>query len=202
MIGASGPRGAAESSKPSTALAAGGRGGEGVDSQLVARVYDELRALASSYLRHEGVGHTLQPTALVHEAYVKLQAQSVVPTDPSHFFAVAAQAMRRILSDHARRRKSARRGGGRRITLRDEHAVDPEAFLDVLALDQAIERLGESHERAARIVELRYFGGLGVEESARALGVSPVTIKRDWRFARAWLIHALSDEDAERREGG
>lgn len=168
-----------------------------LDPMLLPRVYDELRALAGSYLREEGGGHTLQPTALVHEAYLKLEGQRKTPSDPAHFFAIAAQAMRRILIDHARHRKAARRGGGNRITLRDEHAVSPKVELDVLALDRALQRLAATHARAARIVELRYFGGLGVEETASVLDVSEATVKRDWRYAKAWLFTALADEDGQ-----
>lgn len=162
----------------------------GSDAHLPA-VYDELRALASTYLRSEGAGHTLQPTALVHEAYVRLAGQRTELNDPRHYFALAAQAMRRVLIDHARRRKAQRRGGERPVTLRPGHAVTDDDPVDVLALDQALTKLETEHERAARTVELRYFAGLGVAETAEVLGVSGVTVKRDWRFAKAWLAREM-----------
>lgn len=168
-------------------LSALGDGDQSAAEALIPLVYDELRALASAYLRAEGDGHTLQPTALVHEAYLKLVNQHAGLNGASHFFAIAAQAMRRILIDHARRRNAQRRGGGRAVTLRDDHATTAEKPVDVLALDDALRKLAKEHTRQARTVELRYFGGLGVRETAQVLGVSEITVKRDWRYAKAWL---------------
>lgn len=162
--------------------------------ELIPIVYEELRELASSYMRREGVGHTLQPTALVHEAYVRLIGQTRVQwAGRSHFLAIAAQAMRRILVEHARRRSAARRGGGRNVTLQDHHALVGEDPVDVIALDDALERLRILDERQARTVELRFFGGLEVREVAEIQGVSEITVKRDWRSAKAWLYRELSE---------
>lgn len=169
-------------------------GDDGAMESLLVVVYDELRALAGSYLKSEDPGHTLQPTALVHEAYVRLVGQRPRLTDKGHFFAVAAQAMRRVLVDHARSRRAQRRGGGHRVTLRDDDAVaDWEDPVDLLALDQALRKLSAEHARKARTVELRYFGGLGVTETAELLGVSEITVKRDWRYAKAWLYREIEE---------
>ncbi len=159
----------------------------------MALVYDELRALAASYLRRERADHTLQTTALVHEAYLRLTGQhGTIWQNRGHFFGIAAQAMRRVLVDHARRRKAEKRSGGRAITLPDDltpGAVEPD---EILAVDQALERLAVLDPRQARIVELRYFAGLTVEKTAAVLEVSPATVKRDWVSAKAWLQRELS----------
>lgn len=169
-------------------------GDPGASGKLVPLVYDELRRLAGHYMREERVDHTLQPTALVHEAYLKLADQRRVQwAGRTHFVAVAATAMRRILLDHARRHKAEKRGGGRKATLEDGLAVTPDEQVDILALDEALTRLEAVDPRQARLVELRFFGGLNIEETAEALDVSPTTIKRDWRFARAWLRRELGD---------
>ena len=166
---------------------------------LLPLVYDEMRRLAGSYLRNEGAGHTLQPTALAHEAYIRLLDQRQVSwQNRAHFMGLAAQAMRRILVDHARRRDAQKRGGGAmRVTLEVADAAG-EALstgppLDVPAeeLDQALDRLAALDERQARVVELRFFTGLSIEEAAEALEVSPATVKRDWTLARAWLHREL-----------
>lgn len=157
-------------------------------------VYDELRALATRSLCHERSGHTLQGTALVHEAYLKLVDQRQVRwQDRAHFFAVAAQLMRRILVDHARRHRAAKRGSGEpRLPLVEADVqAAPAPLGDWLALDRALDRLGALDERQARTVELRFFGGLTIEETAEVLQVSPATVKNDWSVARAWLYREL-----------
>jgi RNA polymerase sigma factor (TIGR02999 family) len=166
--------------------------------KLLPMVYDEFRALARHYLAQERANHTLQPTALVHEAYMKLVDQTRVDWQgKSHFFAVAAQAMRRILVDHARSRQREKRGGGRaRVMLDEAVALSPQKDEDVLALDEALEKLAKVDPRQAKIVELRFFGGLSVEEVAEALHVSKRTVEGDWTFARAWLSRELRG-DAE-----
>lgn len=165
--------------------------------RLLPMVYDEFRALARHYLAQERANHTLQPTALVHEAYMKLVDQTRVDWQGrSHFFAVAAQAMRRILVDHARSRQRDKRGGGRaRVVLDEAVALSPQKDEDVLALDECLERLAALDARQAKVVELRFFGGLSVEEVAEALGVSKRTVEGDWTFARAWLSRELRKDD-------
>lgn len=161
-------------------------------ARLVPLVYDELRILAESYMRKERPGHTLQPTALVNEAWMKLADQTRVEwKGRAHFFGIAAQAMRRILVDHHRRRSAARRGGGKHVTLVEDAADTFSDPLDFIALDEALDELAEMDPRAARIVELRFFGGLSVEETAEVVDVSTPTVKRDWRTAKAWLYQRL-----------
>lgn len=160
-------------------------------------VYAELHALASAHMRREADGHTLQPTALVHEAYLRLVDQKRVHwTGRTHFLAIAAQAMRRILVDHARKRRAVRRDGGQRATLEDHHVVTSDDPIDLIALDAAMDRLRALDERQAQTVELRFFGGLEIREVAEIQGVSEITVKRDWRSARAWLFRAMSDGHA------
>ena len=161
-------------------------------------VYDELRRLAALHLGRERPEHTLQPTELVHEAYMRLVGQRTVDwTDRAQFFGLASQMMRRILVNHAVAQRTEKRGGGARpITLsaaRDaaDPASDAEPELDVLALDSALTTLASLDERGARVVELRFFGGLSVEETADILGVSPATIKREWATAKLWLRRAM-----------
>ncbi len=165
-------------------------------------VYEELRRLAERSFRQQPVGHTLQPTALVHEAYLKLAARDDAPWDDrTHFLAHAATAMRHILVDHARARATEKRGGDRRrISLDQELAADREREVDVLALNEALESLAAFDERKARVIELRFFAGLSIDETATALGVSAVTVSTDWRFARAWIGRALSSEGAPTEE--
>lgn len=165
------------------------RGEEGATAKLIPLVYEELRRLARSHMRRESEYHTLQTTALVHEVYLKLVDQrSVDWKGRSHFFAIAAQMMRRILVDHARGRLREKRGGGDRpIPLDEAFLFAPERSLELIKLDQSLERLERIDERQSKIVELRFFGGLTVEETAEALGVSPKTVKRDWSMAKAWL---------------
>ena len=166
--------------------------------QLLPLVYDELRRLAAQRLAGEGPGHTLQPTALVHEAYLKLVGPD--PQQPwngrSHFFAAAAEAMRRILIDHARRKHRARRGGGmKRADLDDLDDVEMVAASradDLLALDEALTQLAVAAPRKAELVRLRYYAGLTLEQAAGLLGISRATADRDWTFARAWLFDAMT----------
>jgi RNA polymerase sigma factor (TIGR02999 family) len=161
---------------------------------LDALLYGELRALAADFLRRERSDHTLQPTALVHEAWIRLSAQAGSPWDDrAQFFAIAAQAMRRILIDHARRRRADKRGGGRqRITLASDITPPLDSSgVDLLALDEALDRLAALDARQARVVELRFFAGLTVDEVAEALSVSARTVASEWRLARAWLSRAL-----------
>jgi RNA polymerase sigma-70 factor (ECF subfamily) len=163
---------------------------------LMPLVYDELRQQAAGRLRREREGHTLQTTALIHEAYIKLIDQSDVRwQNRAHFFAIASQAMRRILIDHARTRQREKRGGANEDIPLDAFVLDvagPEKSMDLVALDEALTRLAGYDERQARIVELRYFGGLEIEETAEVLGVSPATVRRDWSFAKAWLKNELT----------
>ena len=164
--------------------------GEGaVLDDLLPLVYAELRRLAASYLRRERAGHTLQPTALVHEAYLRLIDQTQVHwQNRAHFFGVAAQMMRRILVDHARSQQAEKRGGDyQKLSLDENIDVSGERAADLVALDEALERLAEIDPAKSRVVELRFFGGLSVEETAQVLGVSAPTVKRQWRMAKAWL---------------
>jgi RNA polymerase sigma-70 factor (ECF subfamily) len=166
-------------------------------SQLMPLVYDELRRLAASYIRRERPGQTLQATALVHEAYVRLIGEKAHNwQNRTHFLAIAALSMRQILVQRARARKAAKRGGDpERITLDDQlipaGAGGRDQHIDLVALDAALEKLAALDERQAKVVELRYFGGLSVEEVADVLGISPATVKRDWTLARAWLKREL-----------
>ena len=175
------------------------RDGDGdAANQLLPLVYDRLRALAGSYFRLERPNHTLEPTALVHEAYVRLVDQSGVEWENrAHFCAIAATAMRRILIDHARSRRAAKRGGGDRHAVTLDAAVSPLAdqSVDAIALDEVLEKLESLDPRQYRIVELRFFGGLTVEEVADFLDVSRSTVEAEWRMARAWLSAELGRAD-------
>jgi RNA polymerase sigma factor (TIGR02999 family) len=158
-------------------------------SQLMPLVYDELRHLAAYYMRQERSDHTLQPTALVHEVFLRLVAQQPLDWQSrAHFFAVAAKAMRRILVDHARKHSAEKRGGEHRRVPLDENLVHPTcAIEELISLDEALDRLATWDPQQCRIVELRYFAGLTVEETASVLGIGARTVKRDWNVARAWL---------------
>ncbi|RMG67047.1 MAG: sigma-70 family RNA polymerase sigma factor [Calditrichaeota bacterium] len=162
-------------------------------------VYQELRRLASGYLRGESHRKTLQTTDLVHEAYLRLVDESQLSfQNRSHFFAIAARAMRQFLVYYAKRRKASKRGGGATaLPLEEEALVAVQKSEALLALDQALDRLSELDPRAAQVVELRYFSGLTIEETARALNVSPATVKRDWQAARAWLYAQLEDQKGQ-----
>jgi RNA polymerase sigma factor (TIGR02999 family) len=175
-------------------LQAWASGDQAALDELLPLVYNELRRQARRYMRAQPAGHTLQTTALVHEAYLRLVGQSSVEwKGRGHFFGVAAKAMRSILVDHARARSAAKRGGPvSAITLDEGGIAGPQAIVDVLALDEALGRLAELDPRKSQLVELRYFGGLGIEEAAAVLGVSPATVKREWITARAWLRRELS----------
>lgn len=170
---------------------------EQVLARLAPVVYDELRALAAAQLRCERPDHSLQPTALVHEAYLRLGGgERARWEDRSHFFRAAALTMRRILIEHARRRGRQKRGGGRvRVSLERVGASAWDDSDGVLALDEALRRLEKQDSRSAEVVQLRYFGGLSVRETADALGISERTVKREWTFARAWLWNALGGND-------
>lgn len=161
---------------------------------LLPLVYDELRRLAARYLRRERPGHTLQGTALVHEAYIRLIDQSRVEwQNRAHFFGVAAQMIRRILVDHARAKKSAKRGGAApKLTLDESLDLPQGPDIDLVRLDDALSDLERIDPQQARMVELRFFTGLSIEETAAALKVSPATVKRDWVLAKAWLFRELS----------
>lgn len=165
--------------------------------ELLPLVYEELRAVANRYARRQRRDLTLQTTALVHEAYMRLIDQREVQwRDRAHFFAVAATAIRRILIDHFRGRLAAKRGGGRqRVTIEDATVASPGPRLDLLALDEALQRFAKMDPRKARTVELRFFGGLSIEETAEVLAVSHATVERDWNLARAWLYRELGREE-------
>lgn len=163
--------------------------------RLMPLVYGELRRLAASYLRRERPDHTLQPTALVNEAYLRLVDQrSVSWANRAHFFGIAAQLMRRILVDHARRRQAAKRAAAYRVTATPAVSPSGDRAPELLALDGALSDLEKLDARQARIVELRFFAGLTVEETAEVTGVSPATVKREWRTARAWLRREIGRE--------
>jgi RNA polymerase sigma factor (TIGR02999 family) len=162
-------------------------------AELLSLVYEELRKLAAHRLAHESPGHTLQPTALVHEAYLRLVGDGEVSWEGrGHFFAAAAESMRRILVEHARKRGRVKRGGGRHRVPIDvvDVAAEPES-LDLVALDEALRRMEEQDPRMHQIVMLRFFAGLSVEDAGQALGISARTVKREWSCARAWLFKTL-----------
>lgn len=165
------------------------RAGDGDALQrLLPLVYDELHRVAQRHLRRERVGHTLQTTALIHEAYVRLIEQSPAEVrDRCHFVALTSHLMRQILVDHSRARIAKKRDGGYRITLAEDLAAAEPREIDVLAVSDALDRLARLDAQQARVVELRYFGGLSIRETSTALGVSEATVKRDWATARAWL---------------
>ncbi|HKP72204.1 MAG TPA: sigma-70 family RNA polymerase sigma factor [Pyrinomonadaceae bacterium] len=169
-------------------------GNRTVLDELLPLVYGELRSLAANYLRRERSGHTLQPTALVHEAYMRLVDQTQVRwQNRAHFFGVAAQMMRRILVDHARGHQAEKRGGEfHKLSLDENIDVSDERADSLVALDDALTALAAIDEQKSRIVELRFFGGLSVEETAEVLGVSAPTVKRQWRMAKAWLYGEVS----------
>ena len=171
-----------------------GRGDKDAMNRLMPLVYDELHRLARAYFRRERGEHTLQPTALVHEAYLRLVDQRMPVGNRGHFLALAATQMRRILLDYARKHHSSRRGGpdGRKVLLEDTLAVSEQAPLDMIALDLALTRLAELDPTQAQMVELRFFGGLSVDETAEVLATSTATVKRSWASARAFLHREIT----------
>ena len=170
------------------------KGNPDAASQLFPIIYSELRRRAANYMRHERKDHTLQPTALVHEAYLKLVNQHQVNWQSrAHFFAVASQVMRRILIDQARSRLRSKRGGNQhKVSVDDVSLASRQESSELLALNEALLRLAKIDVRQSKVVELRFFGGMTVEETAEALGISPITVKRDWSMAKAWLYGELS----------
>jgi len=184
------------SQEVSQLLRAWGEGDQTAFEKLMPLVYEDLRRMARRHMGRQGPGHTLQTTALIHEAYLRLVDQKEARwQNRTHFFAVAARAMRQILVDYARARHAAKRGGEAVVVSLDE-AVAPsdERSAELLALNDALESLAAIDHRKCQVVELRYFGGLSVEETAEVLKVSPETVARDWRMARAWLRHEISNE--------
>jgi RNA polymerase sigma factor (TIGR02999 family) len=174
-------------------LVAWGAGDRAALDQLLPVVYQELRRMAGNYLRQENPGHTLQPTALVHEAWLRLIDQARVDwRNRAQFFGVAAQMMRRILVDHAKAKHREKRGGDAvKLSLDDVINLSRERAAELLALDDALDELARVDERKSRVIELRYFGGFSVEETAQILGVSPETVMRDWKLAKAWLYQQI-----------
>ena len=186
-----------DSSSPVTELLARWRSGDqnALDA-LMPLVYSELRQLAQHYLRRERSDHTLQSTALVHEAYMRLAGQNPPQwQNRAHFFGIAAHLMRQILVEHARGHGAAKRGGGAtRMALDESLAIAKQKDVDVIVLDKALEELSELDAQQGRIVELRFFGGLTIEDTSEVLGISPATVKREWVTARAWLFRAMTGE--------
>jgi RNA polymerase sigma factor (TIGR02999 family) len=171
------------------------QGVAGAADRLASVVYAELHRIAEAAMRRESAGHTLQPTLLVDEAFLRLIGQDQAHwQNRSQFFALAAQTIRRILVDHARARRRVKRDHGLRVTLNEAVAEAPERSLDLLALDDALTQLATLSLRQAQVVEMRYFAGLEIEDTAAALGVSVATVKRDWTFARAFLLRALEEQ--------
>jgi RNA polymerase sigma factor (TIGR02999 family) len=180
-------------------LAAWGSGDKAAFDKLLPLVHAELRRIAQRQMRQERPGHTLQATALVNEAYLKLAGdQGLEWRDRAHFFAVCAQVMRHILIDHARSRGREKRGGGAiQVSLNDALVVEDEQTTDILALNEALSALEQMDAQKARIVELRYFAGLTVEETAAVLNTSPRTVRREWRRAKAWLYRMMAEGTAD-----
>jgi RNA polymerase sigma-70 factor (ECF subfamily) len=171
-----------------------GKGDQAALEKLMPLVYNELRRLAGNYLRREPAGHTLQPTALVNEAYLKLIGQRNAKwQNRAHFFAISAKLMRRILVDHARQRQAAKRGGSdqERLSITSAETLIKQPQIDLLALNEALDELAEMDPQQGRIVELKFFGGLSIEETAEVLRISHATVERDWKMARAWLRRQL-----------
>jgi RNA polymerase sigma factor (TIGR02999 family) len=170
------------------------KGDQAALDKLMPLVYNELRRLATNYLRRERAGHTLQPTALVNEAYLKLVDQRNAKwQNRAQFFGISAQLMRRILVDHARQHQAAKRGGSaqQRLSITSAEALVKKPEIDLLALNEALDQLSKMDPQQSRIVELKFFGGLSIEETAEVLGVGHATVERDWKMARAWLRRQL-----------
>jgi RNA polymerase sigma factor (TIGR02999 family) len=187
---------AASSTRINQLLADWGRGNEEAREALIPVVYDELRRVARRRLWRERPDHTLQSAALVNEAYLRLVRQQAPPwRNRAHFFGVAARLMRHILVDHARNRLAAKRGAGApRLSLDPELAPAREQEIDLVALDDALSKLASLDQQQGRLIELRFFGGLSIEEAAAVMGISPATVKREWATARAWLRHELKKD--------
>ena len=180
-------------------------GDESAMARLIPLIYDELHAIAAREMRRERPDHTLQPTALVHEVFLRLADKPDLSWESrAHFLNIAAQAMRRILVEHARRRKAEKRGGGaERVTLDEEFQAPGQGAPDLVDLDEALQRLSAIDPRKGRVVELRFFAGLSVEETARLLAISEATVKREWQFAKAWIQRELgNDGRTDRRTDG
>jgi RNA polymerase sigma factor (TIGR02999 family) len=195
---------AAPSSQPvSELLAKWHAGDERALERLLPLVYEELRRIAHRYLRKERPGHTLQTTALVHEAYLRLTKEEGRQFENrAHFFAVSAHLMRQILVEYARSRRAARRDGGHRLTLQEAATLLEARHTDLIALDEALNGLARLDPRQSRIVELRFFGGLSIEDASRVLGISPATVKRDWITARIWLYDEISRHGGRSKQAG
>ena len=180
-------------------LTAWGNGDQSARDQLMTLVYEELHRLAHRYIRKERPGHTLQTSALVNEAFVRLVDQENVHCENrAHFFAIAAQMMRRILDDYARTRRSAKRGGEAwQVTFDEDLIVPDERSAEVVALNEALNELAKIDDRKRKVVELRFFGGLSIEETAEVLAVSPGTVMRDWTLSKAWLKRAMTQEKSQ-----
>lgn len=174
------------------------RGQKEAEERLIPLVYGELHRIAAAYLRHEAPHHSLQPTALVHEAYLRLtDIKEIDWQNRSHFFAVSATVMRRILVDHARANRARKRGDGwDAVSLNEAILPSPERASEILALDESLNRLSRLDARQAKIVELRFFAGMSEEETGEVLGISSRTVKRDWRIAKAWLFKELGPKPA------
>jgi len=171
-------------------------GDQAAFDRLMPLVYDQLRRIAHRYVQRERNGHTLQTSALVNEAYLRLVDQHVVWQNRAHFFAVTARVMRHILIDHARRRRYAKHGGeARQVSIEEAAAMSMERAAELIALEEALDELAKLDQRKSRVVELRYFGGLSLEETAEALNISLMTVRRDWRAAKAWLYRRLKETE-------
>ncbi len=188
----------ASSARVSELLVSWGHGNQDAREALIPLIYDELRRLARRYLRRERPDHTLESAALVHEAYLRLVRQEPFQwQNRAHFFGVAAQLMRHILVDHARNRLAAKRGAGApRLTLDPKIALPQKREVDLVVLDDALNRLASLDPEQSRIIELRFFGGLSIEETSVVLGISPATVKRNWTTARAWLQREMNKDRA------
>ncbi len=199
---ASAPQGDGQSSEAQTVtqlLQAAAAGTADAADHLAVLVYQELHVLAVAAMRRESDGHTWRPTELVHEAFDRLvSSTSVAWKNRHHFYSVASRAMRRLLVDHARARQKLKRDGGERVPLTADVGAVDSVNIDVLALNDALDRLGALDARQVQVVELRYFGGFTIEEIAETLQISPATVKRDWTVARAFLRHALTDHAGDR----
>ncbi len=172
------------------------QGNQDAANQLVPLVYDELRRMAGAYMNRERANHSMQATELVHEAYMRLIGPTPAqPQNRAHFFAIAAHSMRQVLLDHARRRGAGKRGGPNaiRVDVEDRFLICDESLEEVLAIDEALKKLALIDPAQSRLIELRFFAGLNIDEAAEVMGVSESTVKREWRLAKAWLNHELTD---------